>query len=217
MIAGVPAVLVITGGSPEPRTVLEGLPPLVRVIAADSGLDHAARLGVIADLLVGDLDSVTDSSLAKTVQAFSPDKDKTDLELAMDAAIELRPPQIIVVGGSGGRLDHLLANASLLASPRFSTTPICWLAGGSETHVVHSATEFHGAVGDLLSLIPYGGPAHGVTTHGLRWPLVKATLSPGTTWGVSNEMTDSRAKVEISTGILMAIRTHVGPADLTTV
>ena len=208
-------VVVVAGGDPPPPHVVEAIPDQAVVIAADSGLTYARLLGLEVDLLIGDLDSVTEAETALhprlRVEPHSPDKDKTDLELAIEKAVSLNPPAVIIVGGAGGRLDHLLANAALVAAPKFAKTPIRWLAGGSETRVVRNSTRFTGTRGDLVSLLAYGGPAFGVTTTGLRWPLHQATLEPGSTWGISNEMTGSLAEIELTEGVLLAIRTDVGP------
>ncbi|HUO46792.1 MAG TPA: thiamine diphosphokinase [Acidimicrobiia bacterium] len=210
-----PAVVVVAGGDPPPPRVVEALPSPIVVIAADSGLTHARHLRLAVDLLVGDLDSITAEETALhpglRVEPHSPDKDKTDLELAIEKAMALEPPEVIVVGGAGGRLDHLLANAALIASPKFANTPIRWLAGGSETRVVRNSARFTGSPGDLVSLLAYGGAALGVTTSGLRWPLHQATLEPGSSWGVSNEMTRSAAEIELAGGVLLAIRTDPHP------
>ena len=84
---------------------------------------------------------------------------------------------MIVVGGAGGRIDHFLANAALLASPEYADLDLTWLPGTAVIHVVRDRIELSGSPGDLVSLLPYGGPARGVTTDGLRWPLTKAELT----------------------------------------
>lgn len=204
-------VVVLAGGDPPPAWVAGELPENPYVIAADSGLSHARQLALSVHLLVGDLDSVTEADRRlhpeAQVVAYSPDKDKTDLELALEAAVALDPARVIVVGGSGGRLDHLLGNAALLAADKFADTDITWLGAGSTTHVVRAAAQIHGSAGDLVSLLPYGGPAIGVRTRGLRWALDEATLTPGTTWGISNRMTGPVAQVRVREGILLVVHT----------
>jgi thiamine pyrophosphokinase len=64
----------------------------------------------------------------------------------------------------------------------------------------------------LVSILPYGGPARGVTTEGLRWPLLEADLPPGTSLGVSNEMVDAVAVVELREGVVLVVRP--GPIDV---
>jgi thiamine pyrophosphokinase len=209
------AVVILAGGAAPPAWLAGELPSRLFVIAADSGLDHARRLGLEVNLIVGDLDSVGADVLASypdvRIERHSPDKDQTDLELAIDAASEIDAGQIIVVGGSGGRIDHLLANAALITSDRFAGLEISWLTAEARSHVVRSAMTIHGSTGDLVSLIPYGGSAAGVTTTGLRWPLQSEVLPSGTTRGISNAMTGPVARVSLTEGVLLV--THI-PSDL---
>jgi thiamine pyrophosphokinase len=118
-------VIVVTGGDPVRRDALAGIPDGAIVIAADSGVEHAQALGLRIHLAIGDFDSVDPAALRAAEQSGArierhpAAKDATDLELALDAAIALEPSAIRVLGGHGGRLDHLLANALLLASPAY--------------------------------------------------------------------------------------------------
>lgn len=202
------AVIVI-GGDPVPPNALDELPADRWVIAADSGLDHATRIGLAVDFVVGDMDSVDPSQLqrhAGPVDRHSPDKDATDFELALDQAID-RPniDRIIVLGGHGGRLDHLLANAAVIASDRYREVEVEWVPGDSRVVVVRSHATLHGVPGQVVSLLPVGGDAIGVVTHGLRWELVAEDLTFGTTRGVSNEFSRPVATVDLAGGCLLAI------------
>jgi thiamine pyrophosphokinase len=132
-------------------------------------------------------------------------KDATDLELARDAAVARGATTVHVVGAHGGRLDHFFANVLLLASPRYATTRIDARLDGTNVTVIHDRAELAGSPGGLCSLLPLGGPATGVETEGLRYPLRRETLAPGTTRGVSNEFLDHRASVALATGVLLAI------------
>jgi thiamine pyrophosphokinase len=184
------------------------------VIAADSGLEHAQLLGVPVDLVIGDLDSVAPSALDAAIAAgvaverHPAAKDATDLELALDAALERGVTAVHVVGIAGGRLDHFLANVLLLASPRYRSARVDAHVGDAHVTVVHDRAELAGTPGDLCSLLPLGGPAAGVRTEGLRYPLRGELLPPGTTRGVSNEFLHARAAVSLEGGVLLAIVPH---------
>jgi thiamine pyrophosphokinase len=203
-------IVVFAGGDPPPASVLERLPKSAYVIAADSGFDHAHRLGVKVDLLVGDLDSISAAGLglAGDIEQHPTDKNATDLAIALDAAARKKPSQVVVVGGSGGRIDHFLANAALLTASVYSELNLTWLPGDAAIHVVRDRIELLGSPGDVVSLLPYGGPARGVSTDGLRWPLTDATLAPGTSLGVSNLMIDTTATVELDDGVLLTVQPH---------
>ncbi len=201
-------VLVFAGGDPPLSRVACWIPRGAFAIAADSGLDHAHRLGFEADLLVGDLDSVSLNAVDRhdgEVEQYSVDKDYTDLELAMEAAMRYGDV-VIVVGGHGGRLDHLVANAELLADHRWSAARILWLAGEDLATVVRHQAALHGRVGDLVSLIPLGGHAIGVTTQGLQWSLNDAILAAGSTRGLSNRFVGTAAHLSVRQGALLAVQ-----------
>ncbi|MDE0131498.1 MAG: thiamine diphosphokinase [bacterium] len=201
-------VAVFAGGDPPPVQSARWIPKGTFVIAADSGLDHAHRLGFEADLLVGDLDSVSLGASDRhqgEVEQHSEHKDYTDLELALEAA-NRRARTVVVVGGHGGRLDHLLANAELLADHRWTGTDLIWLAGEDLATLVRHQTTLHGKPGDLVSLVPLAGHAIGVTTTGLKWPLENATLAAGSTRGVSNRLIETTAQVTVRQGVLLAVQ-----------
>jgi len=206
-----PSAAVVVAGGPEPGPeVLGELPSPAFVVAADSGLDHARRLGLAVDLVVGDLDSVSEAALADftgPVIRHPVEKDATDLELALDlVAARSAITRAVVVGGHGGRLDHLLATAGLLAAERYAALDIVWLAGPARVTVIHAQTILHGARGETVSLLPAGGPAAGVTTTGLRWDLAGATLDPGRTRGVSNVFLGAVATVRVAEGAILAVQ-----------
>ncbi len=203
---------VFAGGDPPAPGTLEGLHPDDLVVAADSGLAHVRAAGLVADVVVGDLDSVTPDDLAWAaatgipVERHPADKDATDLELAIDAARVRGADRIVVVGAGGGRLDHFLANVLLLASPAFADLALEARSGGGVATVVWKRAHLTGTPGDLVSLLALGGPARGVTTVGLRWALADEDLHPGSSRGVSNELTAPTALITLTSGVLLAVR-----------
>lgn len=188
------------------------------VIAADGGLSLAAPLGLDVAAVVGDMDSVDPVELAAAehrgarIERHPVDKDATDLQLALDAAVAAGADDITVVGGSGGRIDHLLANATLLASDRYAAVSLRWLTPGATVIVCDTRrpVTIDGGEGDLVSLIPIGGRVSDITATGLRWPLEHATLDAGSTRGVSNVLTAPPATVSVGDGTLLIV--HQGEA-----
>jgi thiamine pyrophosphokinase len=203
-------VLIVTGGEPAAPAPVRPVPDLV--IAADGGLAHARTLGLAVDLVVGDMDSVSAEDLraAKAagarVERHPQAKDKTDLELALDTAVTGGAGRVLVIGGGGGRLDHFLANALVLASPAYDGVDVDAQVGGARIAVVRDRRELHGRPGDLLSLLPVNGPACGVRTEGLAYVLADEDLLPGSTRGVSNVFAAPTAVVELRTGTLLAVQ-----------
>jgi thiamine pyrophosphokinase len=205
--------VIVAGGDPVPSEVLQDLPESPWVVAADSGADHAVALGLAVDVIVGDLDSITPATLAALpnaeVRGHSPNKDATDLELAVNLVAERDDiGRLVLIGGTGGRIDHFLANAILISSPRFSHLQIEWIAHPARVTVVHDHARLHGTDRDQVSLIPVGGMAEGVRTTGLRWPLIDETLPFGSSRGVSNEFTSAVATVSITSGVLLVVQPH---------
>jgi thiamine pyrophosphokinase len=205
-------VLVITGGDPVERAHVPELSAGTVVVAADSGVEQAQALGLHIDLAVGDFDSVGAAALevaasaGATIERHPVAKDATDLELALDAALALRPARIHVLGGHGGRLDHLLANALLLARPEHREVLVTARMGSATVTVVRDRATIRGPIGDLVTLLPAGGPARGITTAGLLYPLEQEDLWPGSTRGVSNELVADPATVTLEDGVLLAVQ-----------
>ncbi len=205
-------VVVVTGGDPLEGVALPAVPDGACVVAADSGVDRAHALGLTVDVAVGDFDSVTDAGLTTAraggarVEQHPAAKDATDLELALGAAVALGPERIVVLGGHGGRLDHLLANALLLAGAALAGIDVVAQMGAARVTVVRARAELAGDVGDLVTLLPVHGAARGVVTEGLLYPLRDEDLPAGSTRGVSNELTAPTAVVTVREGLLLAVQ-----------
>jgi thiamine pyrophosphokinase len=204
-------IVVVAGGHPLGGSV-PSLPAGALVIAADGGVDRALALGLHVNLAIGDFDSVSAAGLAAAeaagarVERHPTAKDATDLELALDAAIALGPARIVVVGSGGGRLDHLLGSVLLLADVRYAAAEIDAYLGDAWVSVVRGSRAIAGTPGDLLTLLPVHGPAEGVTTEGLEYPLRGETLPPGTSRGVSNVFSAPQARFTVERGCLLAVR-----------
>jgi thiamine pyrophosphokinase len=207
--------VVYVNGEPGPQAVPD-LDDVDVSIAADAGLRLALRLGHHVDLLVGDLDSVGLDDLAEArdagveIDRHPPDKDRTDFELAIDHARFLGADRLIVLGGAGGRLDHLAANLAVLAGPELEGVEVEAYLADARVDVIRDRRTLAGRPGMIMSLLAWGGPARGVSTEGLRWPLAAATLEAGSALGTSNEFVAETAIVSVSSGVITAITPDVG-------
>ena len=190
------------------------------VVAADGGARGAERLGLRIDLIVGDGDSLGSVDLDRFAAAGVPirrapaDKDESDTELAVAAAIEAGADRLVIVGAIGGRrFDHALANIGLLAHPALL---------GHDTSIVDVATRitllsgparrrFAGRAGDLVSLLPFSDDVTGVTTEGLRYSLAGEPLALGPARGLSNVRDLGMAIVDVRAGRLLVVES---PATL---
>ena len=218
-IAPVPVAIVFAGSQPVAPSLLDRLPERADVIAADSGLHVATTLGLHVDHLVGDLDSAEPSAIdaavasGTTVDRHPAEKDATDLELAFDAARARGAHRVVLVDGGGDRLDHLLANVLLLASSALTGVAVEAFSGTARIAVARGGDPpmpIAGPPGSLVSLLPVGGPARGIVTEGLRYPLHDEELAPGTSRGVSNELVAGIASVRLAAGTLLVVQPFGG-------
>lgn len=210
------AVVLAGGDQLDEHLTARGLPAHLPhdavVIAADSGLHLAGRLGLDVDLVVGDLDSVDPAQLAAArdagaqVRAHPAAKDATDLELALHEARDAGAARVVVIGGSGGRTDHLLAGVLLLAAEPFADVEVVAHLGLATLTVVRGAASLHGRPGEYVSLLALHGPARGIVTEGLLYPLEDEDLVPGSTRGVSNELSRPTAHLTLRDGVLLAVQ-----------
>jgi thiamine pyrophosphokinase len=223
--------LVVADGDVATRAALDAAWPgwaqgVALVVAADGGARHADALGLPIDRWVGDGDSLGVEEIARlrergvAVDLYDPDKDETDTELAIRAAISGGADAITIVGAFGGvRLDHALANVSLLMNPLLDGRPADLLDAGARIRLLHApgpdgraaAVALPGRVGDLISLIPFGVDGEGLTSEGLRYPLRDEQLAVGSTRGISNVRISTPALVSMERGLLLVIET---PATL---
>jgi thiamine pyrophosphokinase len=206
---------VFSGGTAPLTHIAPLLPQFNTVIAADSGFAHAALLGYRVDTLIGDFDSIAkvdyDAAIASgaTVHVFPTTKDSTDLELAIDAAVQLSPTHVMVVsGGSGDRLDHFLAEVALLAHDGYAHIRMSAIFASTRIDVVRPGYvhRLSPIVGSCVSLLPSSDVVTGIVTTGLAYPLNNDSLYAHRTRGISNLTIEVSATVEITDGVLLVMQ-----------
>ena len=206
-------VIFANGNLHQPELVRGTIQPADLLIAADGGGRHFLTLGLTPAVIIGDCDSISRATLEALTDAgaelhnYPINKDQTDLELALDYAVEHSCQEIIVYGALGTRWDQSLANLLLIAIERLTGIPIRLIDGPQTAQVIRGGEtlQLTGEPGDTVSLIPLAGDASGIHTAGLVYPLVGETLPFGTTRGVSNRFQDSTAQITVSEGILICI------------
>ncbi len=182
------------------------------VVAADGGAEVALALGVAVDVVVGDFDSIAPAALealgraGARIERHARAKDATDLALAFDAAMAFGPRRILLLGGAGGRLDHLLGELLLLGADAYAGVEVDALLGAAAVHVVRGERSLVGTPGELVSLFALHGPAVGVVTEGLVYPLRGETLPAGSSRGISNVFAAEEARISLERGVLLALR-----------
>lgn len=188
------------------------------IICADSGALHVLAEKLIPHAVIGDMDSLPAETLRDLentscqIFRYPCHKDETDTELALRYAWEQNPDEIEIYGALGGRLDHALANISLLvaSAPKGISTII--VDEHSELSLVTSRTEIRGHVGDIVSLFPVTPEVTGITLEGFVYPLQNARMEIGKPYGTSNILTQEVGIVSIASGYLLAI--HMDKEDV---
>lgn len=202
-------VLMANGELYEPAYIQSLLRPDDWIIVANGGTRHAWTLQRVPQLLVGDSDSLPAplqrwlASEAVPRHDHPRDKDATDLELAFEHAVSLAPPALLLLGVTGGRVDHTVANLSLLARAKAAGVQAEIVVGYEHLHLLYHQLTLQGSPGQTVSLLPLGGDAVGVTTRGLRWALHEATLPFGSTRGISNILAGAEAQISLRDGLLL--------------
>ena len=184
------------------------------VIAADGGALHCIEKGIVPDIVIGDFDSLPQISLehlrkcGSEIVQYPERKDQTDMELALDRALEKNAEEIIILGALGGRWDMTIANLMLLSRSETAHCRICLIDGRQEMELIRGGQQIQirGQKGDTVSLIPLVQDAQGISLEGLEYPLCNETLKLGSTRGISNVMTGSCASVNLQKGLVLCIR-----------
>jgi thiamine pyrophosphokinase len=215
------AVIFANGNFNKHQIIKDSIHPDDILIAADGGAQHCLALGLSPSVVVGDLDSISNED-KRLLEAdgtqfiiHSSMKDQTDLELAFDYAVNNGAKEILLIGFLGGRLDQTIANLLLLTRSEWNQVQFSLINQGEVGRLIRSGETLtiHGEPGDIVSLIPYSPTVDGITTSGLRWSLNKAKLELGTTLGISNELSNHSANVQVESGDLLIVHRRQSTPD----
>jgi thiamine pyrophosphokinase len=200
-------LLFVGGEGPARELLLPYLSEASFRIAADSGLDLAHELGETPDLIVGDMDSLSSSEqLAgyprEKIRVYPQDKDETDTEIGLRLFREMAYDRVVLVGGGGGRLDHLLAIVALFEREYH---PALWITSQEQVEIVERTVEFPAFKGQLISLFPLSQRAESLESTGLKWELDGLIWNRGDA-GISNRAVSSRIRISVGAGKLLMIK-----------
>ena len=201
--------VILLGGELQPTPRLARARDVARVIAADSGMRHAAALGVVPELWTGDFDSVPERLLAEWPdtprEIFPSGKDKTDGELAVVAALARGATSLVLAGAFGGeRSDHAYLHLALAMKLAEQGVPTSLTDGAQEGHPLPlGRARFDYLRGTLFSVIGFS-ELSGLSVHGARWPLTRVVVPFGSSLTISNEVTDA-LEIELESGRAMLI------------
>jgi thiamine pyrophosphokinase len=186
------------------------------LIAADGGAKRLYAAGIRPQVLIGDLDSVDTETLnwlhessdsCCEIMRLPSQKDETDLELALLLARERLSATIDILGATGGRLDHTLANIALLSMDELMGCRVRLLDSDQEIVLIRANEPYTlvGQPGDTVSLLPFSGVASGITIQGFYYPLQNATLHASRARGISNILLHQQGTITLTQGFLICI------------
>ena len=199
------ALILANGKSPDKRLFQKHIASADWFICADGGANTAVRLGCTPDLIIGDLDSIEQKTLAvfKNINVKKvKDQNSTDLEKALKAAIQKGYKEIVVAGATGKRLDHAIGNLSALA--KFSNKAhITFIDGLGKYIAVRLSIKLNLPAGTVISLLPLSR-CSGIVTKGLKWNLKNEALELGVRESTSNVVVSSPVNIKVKKGNLIA-------------
>lgn len=208
-------ILIITGGQVDIDFLIEHTDRVRydKIIAADKGLVAADQCNILLDYIVGDFDSVSVEILEKykgkstPIDTFPTEKDKSDTQIAIELALMHSPKNIDIIGATGTRLDHVLANIHLLLLPLQLGIDACMMDKNNRIYLKKESfsMEKKYQYGEYVSLLPFSEKVSGLTLKGFKYPLNHVTLSAGNSLGISNEIKEEVAMVELIEGTLLVI------------
>jgi thiamine pyrophosphokinase len=185
-------------------------------IGVDKGVQYLLDEQIVPDLAVGDFDSIRESEWkrikekVRNIKKYRPEKDETDMELAIEYGVKQNPNTISLFGATGGRLDHFLANISLLVNEKWSKSSIDFKIIDRQNIIsVHRPKKYE--IRKLpdkpyVSFLPVNGHVEGLTLTGFKYSLHNYTAIFGSTRCISNELIEEKGTFSFTSGILMMVR-----------
>jgi len=216
-------IIIANGDPPALSDINRHLHAGDRLLCADGGARAALRFGLHPLRVIGDFDSLSEAELlaleygGAELERHPARKDETDLELTLMYAAATDPGgEMVILGGLGGRLDQTIANVMLLAMPILRDCRVMIAADDEQSFLIRPGAPFElgGHAGDIVSLIPFGGDAHGIVTGGLEYPLRDESLFIGPARGVSNVMLSEYATITFRQGLLLCVQATQSPAGV---
>jgi thiamine pyrophosphokinase len=184
-----------------------------RIICADGGTRHAINMQLTPNVIIGDMDS----SAARYIEYYRKkgveviqypvDKDKTDTHICVEFALAFST-EIILLGATGSRIDHMLANVSLLKLGFEKSVPISIIDNNNNIRMIKDYIRLTGKKGEYFSLIPFSEKVKGLCTKGAHYELHDAVMELGNPYGVSNIFEEAEVEISIKEGYLLVIKSE---------
>lgn len=210
-------VIIVSGGTLNLEVVKREIQQGTYIIGVDRGAEFLDRHGIMPDYVVGDFDSISPEVIQKykqetqiPVRAYNPVKDASDTEIALQLAMETGYKEILILGATGSRVDHMLANLQILSLP-FGAGIQAWIMDEYNKISIIPKTfvlEEKNAYGKYFSLFSLGGVVEGLTLSGAKYNLSNHTLIPNNSLSVSNQFIESQIKIQYESGTLLFIESR---------
>lgn len=205
-------VIIVSGGKPPSKELLlKEIKPDTVLIAADSGANCLYDYKILPQLLLGDFDSIDKKVLEYfkknncIIDTYPTEKDFTDTEIAVKAAIRMNPSEIVLLGCTGSRVDHLLGNIGMLKICLENHVEAYIKDENNEIRLISASSSLEGTVGQIFSLQPYCNEIVDLTIEGAKYPLNNYNLKMGQSITISNEFIEPVVLLKFKSGILMII------------
>ncbi len=213
--------LIITGGRIDPVFAGDFLREVKAdcVVSVDGGLEATRALGLTPHAIVGDFDTVKKERLEEYRKnpeilwdVHRPEKDETDTELAINTAIKMGCERLLILGATGGRLDHELSNIHLLKLCLDHQVEAFLYDAWNKVYLLAEGKTFRRGetYGTYVSFIPLTEKVKGITLTGFKYPLTDKDIAVGTEAGlcVSNEVAEAEASIRFDSGILICVESR---------
>lgn len=191
--------------------------PFDKVIAVDAGLRAVKELRMIPDMIVGDFDSADPVLLEEfrkipfiVWDVHDPEKNETDTELALRKAAALGCSQVTILGATGGRFDHMLANVFLLYGCLQRGMDACIVDRQNKIFLIDEEHRFSKKEqwGKYISFLPLLGKIEGITLEGFYYPLADYDLDVGSSRCISNELNEEEGVIRFRSGIAICVESR---------
>ncbi|MDO8784581.1 MAG: thiamine diphosphokinase [Syntrophales bacterium] len=215
MVTAKKMVFVVSGGQARDLALLHANLKVhagAEIICADGGARHLRSCGLIPDVIIGDMDSLDHDEeeyfeeMGSKIIRYPREKEETDTQLALEYALEMNPKEIWIFGALGGRLDHAMANVSLLVPGTERGIRIKLVDEWCEVFVVTASCVIEGKPGQTVSLLPLSSAVTGITLEGFEYPLQDGTMEIGRPYGMSNRLIEARGVISVASGYLLVVR-----------
>lgn len=203
------ALVICNGEMPSSKLLSPLLKPKPFIICADGGANKVRAYGIIPDCIIGDLDSITQKTrhyFSSVPVIHNPDQNSTDLEKVLEYLLANHFISAMIVGATGDRPDHTMANFSILLKYHKKLS-LQFFDERCTIEIVQKKIRFTAMIGQQISLIPME-KCFGITTKGLKYLLKNESLEFGVREGSSNEAVSTTIDISLKNGSLLLFKIH---------